>query len=62
MKVLEHSADQAGLELADTPACDSQELGLKMCPTTNWLKLILNTNFTFDISHCKFLEGHGSPL
>jgi hypothetical protein len=29
-----HSADQAGLELRNSPASASQELGLKACATT----------------------------
>jgi Na+/melibiose symporter-like transporter len=31
-----HSVDQAGLELRNPPASDSQVLGLKACATTAW--------------------------
>ncbi|EDL29934.1 mCG148039 [Mus musculus] len=31
-----HFVDQAGLELRNPPASDSQVLGLKTCATTTW--------------------------
>jgi hypothetical protein len=34
-----HFVDQAGLELRNPPASDSQILGLKVCTTTAWLKI-----------------------
>jgi hypothetical protein len=40
-----HSVDQAGLELRNLPASDSQVLGLKVCTTTARTCLVRDISF-----------------
>ena len=47
---LTHSVDQAGLELRNLPASDSQVLGSKACATTVWSQVIFIYNSTWNKS------------
>jgi hypothetical protein len=53
-----HSVDRAGLELRNLPASASQVLGLKVCATTAWLDLLLNTflSFLIELINCPALN------